>query len=368
MSLVKRIMPLIAALIFSLVLAGDSSAQRKGGKRKAPPHLVEIITVETVPLSFETVRTGTLAARKSVRIFNQEEGRIDHITVREGDKVKAGTIIVKLDRRILAAELAKAAAKRRQVEGTLKRVRELSRRNVTSQERLDISEMDVSVAKAEEKLIATRLDYTQIRAPFDGIVTERKIEPGDIAPRNTHLLTLIDANTLFTTVSVSELVIPRLRVGASVDVRIDALGDQVSKGRIGRIHPIVDPRTRQGTIEVELDPVPAGAVAGQSCRVRLRTPKADRRVIPFAALRRDREGQFAFVVVKGKATVKRVRTGLRLDHRVEILEGLAAGDNVVVRGFLDLRAGKKVSVVNNGRPMSNTGSKKGAKAKSKEGS
>jgi multidrug efflux pump subunit AcrA (membrane-fusion protein) len=78
----------------------------------------------------------------------------------------------------------------------------------------------------------------------------------------------------------------------------------------------------------------------------LRTPKADRLVIPFAALRRDKQGQIAFVVAKGKAVVKRVRTGLRLEQLIEILEGLSAGDKVVVRGFLDLRAGKKVSVVN----------------------
>lgn len=340
----------IAAFLFSLAGPGDSGAQqRRGNKNNAPAHLVESVTVENVPLSFETVRTGTLAARKSVRVFNQEEGRIDRISVREGDPVKAGAILVEMDRRILTAELAKAAAKRRQAEATLARVRELSRRKVTTQERLDKSEMELSVAKAEENLIRTRLEYTQIRAPFDGIVTERLAEPGDIAPRYTLLLTLIDPNSLFTKVFVSELVIPRLRVGDPVDVRIDALGDHVSTGRIGRIHPVIDPRTRQGVIEVELDPVPPGAAAGQLSRVRLRTPKTNRLVMPFAALRRDRDGQFAFVVNNGTAVMKRVRTGLRLKYRVEILDGLTAGDEVVIRGFLDLRPGKKVSVVK-GRP------------------
>lgn len=366
MSLVFRTFSFLAGISLVLALAGDSFAQRKGGKKNARPHLVESVAVENLPLSFETVRTGTLAARKSVRIFNQEEGRIDSISVREGDRVKAGTLLVRLDRRLLTAELAKAAAKRRQVEGTLKRVRELSRRKVTTQERLDQSEMELSVAKAEENLIRTRLDYTRIRAPFDGIVTERKAEPGDIAPRHTHLMTLIDTKSLFTKVSVSELVIPRLRNGDAVSVIIDALGAQASTGRIGRIHPIVDPRTRQGTIEVELDPVPPGAVAGQLCRVRLKTPEANRLVIPFAALRRDKKGEFAFVVAKGKALVKRVRTGLRLEHRIEILEGLAEGDKVVVRGFLDLRAGKKVSVVN-GQPSSKPGPKGKPKAKPKPG-
>lgn len=344
-------MPLfLVALFFSLIVSQGSGAQNARGKKDAPPHLVEVVTVENTPLSFEAVRTGTLAARRIVRVFNQEEGRIERIDVREGDQVQSGKVIVELDRRLLSAELAKVSATRRQAEGDLVRVRELSKRKVTTQERLEKAETALSVAKAEESLIKTRLEYARIRAPFDGIVTERRAEPGDIAPRHTHLLTVIDPNSLFTKVSVSELMIPQLRAGDRVEVRIDALGDHVSKARIGRIHPIIDPRTRQGTVEVELDPVPSGAVAGQLSRVRLRTPVADRLVMPFAALRHDRDGEFAFAVADGKAVIKRVRTGLRLDHWIEILEGLSAGDSVAVRGFLDLRSGKKVSVVDNRAP------------------
>ena len=118
--------------------------------------------------------------------------------------------------------------------------------------------------------------------------------------------------------------------------------------RIGRIHPTIDPRTRQGTVEVDLALVPKGAVAGQLCRVKLQAPKVTKLVIPFAALRRDRVGEFAFVVVDGKATIKRVRSGLRLGNQIEILEGLNPGDAIVVRGFLGLRNGKKVSIVGKG--------------------
>ena len=339
------IVPLLFFAVNSVALG-----QQHGGKsgKPAPVHLVEVVTAENKPIGFETVRTGSLKARRTVAIFNQEEGRIDTITVREGDRVKKGQIIVTLDHKLRSAELAKAVAVRHQADGDLKRTRELIKRKVATQERLDKAETALAIAKAEESLIRTRLAYAEIAAPFDGVVTERKTEPGDIAPRNSHLLTIIDPDSLMTVVSISELVIPRLRVGDSADVKIDALGGNNWAARIGRIHPTIDPRTRQGTVEVELAPVPEGAVAGQLCRVMLRAPKIRKLVVPFASLRRDREGEYTFVVVEGIAILKRVRSGLRLGNQVEILEGLSAGDAIVVRGFLDLREGKKVKIAGQG--------------------
>lgn len=329
---------------------GDSGPKKAEGAKKGgtPSHLVEVIEVTSRPLAHETQRTGTLAARNLVRLFNQEEGRIESLAAREGDEVKAGQVLVRLDHRLLSAELQKAVAKRREAEGNLARIRELSKRNVATQERLDSAETALSVAKAEESLIRTRLDYAEIRAPFDGIVTERLKEPGDVAARNTHLMTVIDPKALYTEVTVSELMLPRLKVGGSADVRIDALGDGIYPARIGRIHPTIDPRTRQGVVEVELTPVPNGAAAGQLCRVGLRTAEAPRRVVPFAALRHDRKGTYVFLVGgDGKAAMREVRAGLRIGELVEILDGLADGDKVVIRGFLDLSAGKAVTVAGN---------------------
>jgi membrane fusion protein (multidrug efflux system) len=337
----------LAGLLLA-VSACDQPVQKSGGGRKAGPkvHLVEVVTVRSETLRHATVRTGTLTARRSVRVFNQEEGRIDSLPVFEGEAVRAGQVLVRMDRRLLEAEMEKAAAVREQAEADLARVRTLSKKKIATQERLDRAETALKVARAEESLYRTRFEYGEIEAPFDGVVTERLVEPGDVAPRHTHLLTVIDPNTLYTEVAVSELMLPRLRKGDGVDVRIDALGERVWSGRIGRIHPTVDPRTRQGIVEVELAPVPPGARAGQLCRATLRTAESRRKVLPFAALRHDRDGEYVFVVVDGKAEVRRVRSGLRLGDQVEALDGLEDGDSVVSRGFLDLTAGKSVSVTN----------------------
>ncbi|MCW9034052.1 MAG: efflux RND transporter periplasmic adaptor subunit [Alphaproteobacteria bacterium] len=336
---------LFVALVFVLNPIAEAVAQQPSSKKGKKAHLVEVVTVEKKLLSFEAVRTGTLLARRSVRVFNQEEGRIDKLPVREGDRVKTGQVIVELDRKLLSVELSKAKATRQEAVGNLARVKELSRRKVATPERLDKAQLAVSVAKAEEDLINTRLGYTKIRAPFDGVVIERLAEPGDIAPKNTHLLTINDPTSLYTRVSVSELMLPRLSKGNPIEVRIDALDNQLSMGSISRIHPVVDPRTRQGIVEVEFKQIPLGAVAGQLCRVKLKTPEVRRLVVPFASLRRDQEGVYVFALQEGKAVIKRVLTGLRLNQQVEVLDGLIVGDKVVVRGFLGLNPGKKVEIV-----------------------
>ncbi len=356
-TLVRRFAPSLTALAVLALAACDQPPDTPRAKRKpaARAHLVEVVTVQAERLVHTTQRTGTLAARRSVRIFNQEEGRIEQLAVHEGSPVKQGQVLVRLDARLLAVQLDKAVATRKQAEDDLKRIKALSAKRVATRERLGQAETQLSVAKAEEALIRTRLDYAEIKAPFDGIVTERRVEPGDVAPRHSHLLTLIDPKTLYTKVAVSELMLPRLKVGSGVDVRIDALGDKVWPGRLGRIHPTVDPRTRQGLVEVEMVEVPASASAGQLCRVTLRAPEVIRKVVPFAALRHDQQGEYIFLVTDGKAALRRTRTGLRLDDRVEVLDGIEAGDKVVVRGFLDLAPGKPVSIVDraaNGAPSS----------------
>jgi membrane fusion protein (multidrug efflux system) len=171
-----------------------------------------------------------------------------------------------------------------------------------------------------------------------------------VAERYSHLLTIADPTTLITEVSVSELILPELHVGNRALVRIDALGPAQYQGVITRTHPSLDPLTRLGIIEVQLNPVPVGALPGQLCRVTLETHVGNRLVIPFRALRRDSKGEYVFVVNdEGKTVRIGVNTGLRIDEQIEILPGekggLSEGQQVITRGFLSLKAGIKVKRV-----------------------
>ena len=323
-----------------------NSANSKSKKPK-PEHLVEAIAVNTGILSHASVNTGTLRARRLIRIFNQEEGRLTNVPFYEGDIVREGAVLINLDDKLLKAEYGKAMATGRQAEQDLRRLQGMVSKELASKDELIRANTALEVAQAEETVLRTRLGYMDIKAPFSGVVSERLVEPGDVVAKNTHLLTVYDPESLITEITVSELLLPYLKVGDKTKVRIDALGDETYTGIISRIHPVVDDRTRQGLIEVEFHPVPKGASVGQFCRVYLDTRAENRITIPFTALQRDREGEFVFVLDnESKAHRNEVRSGLRLADKVEILEGLEVGQKVIVKGFLGLSDGKQVLVVN----------------------
>ena len=351
---------ILAALLLSLLISGCERDKSTSSREERPErvHLVEVVPVTTGSLSHTSVRTGTLLVRQEVKLFNQEEGRVAQLAVREGDTVKQSQELVRLDDTLIRVNLNKAVANRDQARANLKRVQSLKKKQLVSEDEASRAETLLQVAEAEVQLLRTRLDFTKMHAPFNGVVSERHVEPGDAIPRFTHVLTLIDLTSLYTSVSISELLIPTLTKGQAVTMHIDALGDVEFDGEIERIHPTIDARTRQGTIEVALKSELNGAQPGQLCRVTLRTPPLTRRVIPFSSLRRDNDGEYVFVVDgDGIARRRSVRSGLRLASQAEIVEGLTDGEQVVVRGFLGLRDELSVSIVNSG----NTDGKQPAK-------
>ncbi len=308
--------------------------------------LVQIAEVRRENIALHSTHSGTLKARRTARIFNQEEGRITEFPLFEGDHVEAGTVVATFDDALLQARLAKAVARRRKFEADADRLRRLVQSRLTTQDELAQVQLSLDVAAADETELETRISYMTIRAPLTGIVTERLAEPGDVIPANRQILTIVDPDSLVTEIQVSELLIPHLQLGQEVIVSIDALGPDTYRGRILRIHPTVDPLSRRGTLEVVLDPVPQGAQPGQLCRVTIRARSLERRVVPFSAVRRDRTGEYVMILDASQSARRRtVETGLRLAQRIEIIEGVEDGERVIVRGFLGLDEGDRVEIV-----------------------
>lgn len=331
-------------LLLSLTACGPSTPPEQ--KRAERPHLVETAPVVQASLSLVRTRTGSLQARHEVMIHTQEEGRIQELPHYEGDRVAAGEVLVRLDDALIQAQLARASATRKQAEQDLRRLQGLRARNLVSEDEYTRAQTQLEVAQADELLLRTRLGYTTIESPLDGVVTARLSEPGSVVERMHHVLTVADLSSLVTSVEVSELVLPHLRVGDPAGVRIDALGDRVHAGRILRIFPSLDPVSRRGTVEVELNPVPEGAAPGQLCRVEFTTHASERHVIPFSALRSDDASEYVLVLDEdNRARRVAVTSGLRLAEQVEILSGLEAGQQVITRGFLGLSPGKQVKPV-----------------------
>jgi len=334
----------IIFLLSLLFVAGCSDEEQHKAKNKAKK--VEITTVVRRPIGVTRIISGTLEAIEIVEIFNQEQGRILQIPYYEGDSVEKDAVLVALDGSLIQAQLDKASASLKQARLDLKRQNRLIKNKLTSEDELARAKTKVDETAAEVNLLKTRLAHTRVRAPFAGVISNRYKSPGDVVPLHSHILTLIAPHSLKARFHVSEILLSHLEKGAPVSLRIDALGDKLHPARILRVHPVVDPLSRQGIVEAKLDPVPDGAVPGQLARLYLATETTPLRTIPLAALRHNPQGEYVFRVdAQDKTRITHVKTGLQLSGRVEILDGLQVGDKVITRGLAGLRDGKKVQVV-----------------------
>ncbi|SEQ26074.1 RND family efflux transporter, MFP subunit [Amphritea atlantica] len=348
-------------LLFGAILILAGCDQPPSAKARIPkPHLVEVLSVQPVDIELERVRTGTLEAFQTINIYNQEEGIVKQILPREGDTVKRDDLLITLDDQLLSAQLQRARAVRQQAEKELQRISGLIKRNLTARSELTQKETDLAVAKADEQVIATRLGYTRIKSPIDGVVTARHTEPGNLAEKSSLLLTLADLSSLRLKVDVSELLLNQLIPDMPVDIEIDALRSanrsnsfEVS-GKVSRIYPTIDPTTRSGTLEISLNPAPQGARPGQFARVKFQIARQQVLLLPFASLRQSDSGSYVYIIDSdNNVQIRPLQTGLKAGEQIEVLAGLQPGERVITRGFTNLKAGMQVIVVDRGTDNQN---------------
>ena len=341
---------LVSLISLLLITACDNSDNSPSKIRNKPTHLVETSLIKLRPVSHEQILSGTLEATTSVRLHNEEAGQITQMPFHEGDIVKQGTLLVALDSDMIRAELKKSMAQRQQAEIDYKRLKKLLPRKLASEEEVARSLTTLNIAKAEEQVQQIRVDRSQIKAPFDGVVSQRNNEPGDAVSAHSHILSLIKPDSLLIKVNVSDQWLSLVSKGDAMQLTIDALGDVDHTAYIERIHPAISASTRKGIIELVLRPVPDQARAGQMARVHFRSAAVERLVVPTHAVHHDIDGAYAYVIVNNKddkSMVKKrpLKKGLQFGEWIEIISGIAIGDNLISKGFLGLRDGKVVTIV-----------------------
>ena len=320
----------------------EATSQRK----ERPAHAVEVVQVSRDAVRIKRTITGTLEAPRTVHIHSEQAGRITELPFYEGEAVQKNAIIARLDDDLLRASLAMKVATRKQAEVDLKRLQKLAANKLTTEDQLAKAGTEAELAKADELYQRTLLSRTVIKAPFASVISARLKEPGDTVGVNEHILTLFDPELMTAAVQVPEQLHSRISLKDTVQVRIDSLGDHSYSAKILRIHPVINAQTRQGTVEIRLDPVPANARPGQLCRVTLETAATARRLIPLNALQFDSQGSFVYRVSSESKAIRTVVTiGLQIGESIEIIDGVNDGDNIVGKGFLGLKSGKKIRIV-----------------------
>ena len=361
---------LMLPAVFSLV---DCSSEQT---RTAPsPDAVRNIAVlavqkANVPDLLEAV--GTVRAAQTSAAASQMMGNIVEIRVHEGDHVQRGQVLAVIDGsqpraavdRATAAELA--AQQQRMgadsdlalAESTLKRYQNLyEKKSVSPQEfdevkarqqaaiaRRDMAKAGQAQAQAALSQTRTSLDYTRIRAPFDGVVTEKKADSGTLASPGMPIFTVEDVRHYRLEVTVNENDVQYVRTGQQVSVVIDALSKAGLKGKVAQIVPAADPASRTFLVKIEL-PTDTLLRSGLFGRAQFSRGERQALLIPRSAVVERGQLQGIYVLDQNKvAGLRYITLGKPSGADVEVLSGLQSGERLVAEpGTVDLN-GKRIEV------------------------
>ncbi|MDH5518037.1 MAG: efflux RND transporter periplasmic adaptor subunit [Gammaproteobacteria bacterium] len=332
----------IAIIATGLLLSACSDDTSDTAKRKKKPHRVSTETLLPLNSVIERRFNALIVAPNTITISNQIAGTILKMPYRPGTPVKKSDVLVQIDDSLTRAEYKKALANLQKADQDLNRIKKLIPRQLASAEELSAASTDKKLAEADLTLKKIQLNRSLIKAPFDGVISQRFIEPGDTASINQPLLTLVDNQQLIARSAIPEALITMVSRDKPVKIKIPALSLTL-EGKISTLYPTVDSNTQQVTVEARFEDSSTVLFPGQFAEMILSYQPQSSLLIPVNAVQYDTEGAWVYRLdTANKARKIRIKTGKNINNRIEVKSGLNAGDSVVTRGFVGLRAGKEV--------------------------
>jgi membrane fusion protein (multidrug efflux system) len=351
---IRHRLPVVLACAIALA-AGCSNGKAKDKDKEATEADISV-PVEVQPLrraAMVAVYSGTapVEAHEEAEVVAKVGGEVRQLFVEEGDTVKAGQIMARLDGDRLRLEVAQTEANLRKLERDYTRQLELSQKGLVAKGTAENAKFDLDALRASYDSARLELSYTDIRAPIDGVVSARHIKVGNTITQNTPTFRVTNLDPLVAYVHIPEKEFRKLAPQQTADVVVDALGGERFTGTISRISPTVDPKTGTFRARVEVQDPSRRLKPGMFARVNIvYERREDALQLPRTAIV-DADGtQSVFVVAGGKAEQKPVQTGLSNNGWVEVVGGLQGDEQVVVVGQAGLKTGTAVKVVDTSAP------------------
>ena len=216
------------------------------GDRKEEAVPVEVVALERGTIESALRFSATLEAERDVRVLAEAQRRVVELKVEEGDAVRAGSLLIRLQDDAQRSALNKAEIELRQATREFDRQKSLSEQNLVSEQAYNDAALVFDQAGIAVDDARRNLAYTEVRAPFSGIVTERMVNVGDHVTLNQPLFRIVDFDSIVARIYVPEKELPALATGLEIRLTAEAIGGVSFFGSVDRISPVVDPRDRHG--------------------------------------------------------------------------------------------------------------------------
>jgi membrane fusion protein (multidrug efflux system) len=331
------------ALVSLLSACGSGGGEEKG-KGNRPPPLVKVEPAQSMRFVETVEAVGTANANEQVTLAAPVTERIVRLGFDDGAFVRKGQVIAVLAQGQESAQLAEAQARARAAQQQLGRISTLRERGFATKAAYDEQIASAAAARAQAQGVQASIGERTVTAPFSGWVSLRNISAGAVVNSGTEIATISDTSTIKLDFPVPETALAALRPGLTIEARSAAYPDVPFRGQIATIDQVIDPNTRAVTVRARL-PNPDGRLKpGMLLTVTIETAPRMGISVPELAVVGEGNSRYVYVVEKGTAKRVEVRTGLRANGRVEILEGLKPGQPVVTEGVVKLSENMKVRV------------------------
>lgn len=365
---------LLVAVALSLAACGKGNGDTKttGADAGVP---VEAVAVGRRAISASYTGVATLEPDSEAQVAAKISGNLVKLFVEEGDQVRAGQLLAKLEDESPRLNLAKTEATMRKLENDFRRSSEMFARNLLSVEQNDKIRYDLETQRASFELARLELSYTSITAPIDGVISRRMAKVGNFIQVNQALFQIDNFDPLLAVLSVPERELGTLRVGQAVGMHVDSIPDHRFDGLIQRISPVVDPATGTFRVTCEFRDRSGRLKSGMFGRLDIAYARHDDAlVVPRGALIEEDGETAVFVVTAGSAATpardaktpsaagdadqgqpaavpawvaqrRLIRVGYGDSEYVEVLDGIAEGDRIVTVGRSAVRDGTAIQVL-----------------------
>lgn len=296
--------------------------------------------VETLPV------VANLQANEMVEIKSETDGIVSEIHFEEGQKVEAGQLLIKLDETKFAASLAQTEANFKLSESSFTRAKQLFEDKLIAQQEFDQAAASFQANQANLDFSRRQLRDMRIVAPFEGVVSSRKVSPGQVISRNQVLTWLMDLDPIKVEFEIAERFLGQVAVKQQVQASVAAYPGKKFSGEVFFVSPFVDLTNRTALVKAAIpnsDLVLRPGMFGNMDLIL--TVREAALVIPESAIMQilDQNKAQVFVVDKSDtAQLRTIQTGLRQPGVIEVTQGLAAGDKVIVEGLQKVSPGGKV--------------------------
>lgn len=343
---ITGITAVMAAVTLLAACNQREDAADENEEESVPAIPVEVATPSRGDIYATHTGTAAIEAFAEALVVAKVAGEIQAIHAEEGDDVKAGDLLARLDGDRLRLDLAQADARLQKLRRDFERNTDLKDRSLISAGDFEKIQYEMEALEATRDLARLELSYTEIRAPIDGVVSERLVKTGNTIEVNAPMFRVTSLEPLVAYLHIPEKEYRHIEPGMPVSLGVDALAGKPFDATVARISPVVDPATGTFKITIEVSDPTRRLKPGMFARVNIVSDvRAHALQVPRNAIIEDSGENSVFVVAGETAEKRSVVTGYTNHGQVEILEGLSDEEHVVVVGHGGLRDGSRVAVI-----------------------